>query len=69
MDVVEAIGESPASLATVVLTVIVVVGREVALASGNAQAARIVRALWPPYLGLLAIFVVIVATRIVLIAR
>ena len=69
MDVIVAIGESPLSLAFAVFTVVVVVGREVALASGNPYAARIVRALWFPYAGLLAVFVVIVATRIVLIAR
>ena len=69
MDVVEAIGESPASLAIAVLTVVVVLGREIALASGNADAVRIVRELRFPYVGLLAVFVVIVATRIVLIAR
>lgn len=69
MDIVEAIGGSPVSLAIVVLTILVVVGREIALASSNAHAARIVRELWFPYLGLLAVFVVIVATRIALIAR
>ena len=69
MDAIEAIGESPASLAIVVFTVVVVVGREIALAWGNAHAARIVRQLWFPYVGLLAVFAVIVATRVVLIAR
>ncbi len=69
MDAVEAIGESPVSLAIVVFTVVVVVGREIALAGGNAHAVRIVRQLWFPYVGLLAVFALIVATRVVLIAR
>ncbi len=67
MNAIETIGESPVSLALAALTVVVVVGREIALASRNSRAVRAARALFVPYLVLLAAFVVIVTARVALI--
>lgn len=64
---IEAIGESPVSLAVVLLTVVVICVREIVRASSNAEAARLAGSLSLPFLGLLLVFCVIVTTRVALI--
>jgi hypothetical protein len=67
VSVIEAVGESPVSLAVVLLTVAVAFAREVARASRNTEAARLAGSFALPFLGLLVAFSVIVAARVALI--
>jgi len=67
VNAIDTIGESPISLVLAALTVVVVIGREIALASRNSRAVRAARALFVPYLVLLATFVVIVVARVALV--